>query len=368
MSVIVSIGTALPRHCFEQKQLAEFMANLFQLAPKEKRALSMMYAKSGIDKRYSAIADFGLTPQDWEFFPAATDNVGFPNIEKRMAFYMQHAVPLALDAIQNCLPAHFDKTSITHLITVSCTGMSAPGIDIEIVEQLGLNNNTERTSINFMGCYASVHALKQADAIAKSNANSVILIVSVELCTLHFQNIDSHENHTANLLFSDGAAAALVVSNEIAQRKQLNGFKIHSFYSSLIYKGKADMAWHLTSNGFLMVLSSYIPSLIEQDFKQFFNEALAKANCAFADINHWAIHPGGRRILEVVAQALSLKNKDLLHAYEVLKNYGNMSSPTILFVLKSILETPETSIKNKYTFGAAFGPGLTLESFVLSHV
>ena len=368
MSVILTIGTALPRHCFAQKQLAEFMADLFQLAPKEKRALRIMYAKSGIDHRYSAIADFGLTPQDWEFFPAAIDTVGFPNIEKRMAFYMQHAIPLALDAIHNCLPLHFDKASITHLITVSCTGMSAPGIDIEIVEQLGLNKNTDRTSINFMGCYASVHALKQADAIAKSNANAVVLIVSVELCTLHFQNIDNHENHTANLLFSDGAAAALIVSDEMAQNKKLKGFYIHSFYSSLIYKGKADMAWHLTSNGFLMVLSSYIPALIEQDFKQFFNEALAKGNCAFGDINHWAIHPGGRRILEVVAKSLGLQHTELSHAYEVLKNYGNMSSPTILFVLKSILDLPVATTKKQYTFGAAFGPGLTLESVILSHV
>jgi prepilin-type processing-associated H-X9-DG protein len=368
MSIIVNIGTALPRHCFEQKQLSEFMADLFQLPPKEKRALRMMYAKSGIAQRYSAIADFGSTPQKWEFFPRDIANASFPDIEKRMAFYMQHAVPLALDSIQNCLPPDFDKASITHLITVSCTGMSAPGIDIEIVEHLGLNNNTDRTSINFMGCYASVHALKQADAIAKSNPKAAVLIVSVELCTLHFQNIDSHENQTANLLFADGAAAALIVSDEIAKRKQLNGFKIHSFYSSLIYKGKADMAWHLTSNGFLMVLSSYIPALIEQDFKQFFNEALAKGNCAFADINHWAIHPGGRRILEVVAQSLGLKNTDLSHAYEVLKNYGNMSSPTILFVLKSILDLQIATLKKQYTFGAAFGPGLTLESVILSHV
>jgi prepilin-type processing-associated H-X9-DG protein len=368
MSVIVNIGTALPRHCFEQKQLAEFMADLFQLPSEEKRALRMMYAKSGIAQRYSAIADFGLTPQEWEFFPNDIANASFPDIEKRMAFYMLHAVPLALDAIHDCLPSDFDLTLITHLITVSCTGMSAPGIDIEIVEQLGLNNNTDRTSINFMGCYASVHALKQADAIAKSNPNAVVLIVSVELCTLHFQNINTHENHTANLLFADGAAAALIVSDEIALKKKINGFKIHSFYSSLLYKGKSDMAWHLTSDGFLMVLSSYIPALIEQDFKQFFNEALAKGNCAFADINHWAIHPGGRRILEVVAQSLSIENKALAHSYEVLKNYGNMSSPTILFVLKSILETPKTSVKNKYTFGAAFGPGLTLESLILSHV
>jgi predicted naringenin-chalcone synthase len=344
------------------------MAKLFHMQANEKRALRMMYAKSGIERRYSAIEDFGLEQKDWSFFSSDEKKSDFPKIEKRMLFYMKHAVPLAIEAIQNCLPFQFNKTTITHLITVSCTGMSAPGIDIEIVQQLGLNNHIDRTSINFMGCYASVHALKQANAIAKSNANAVVLIVSVELCTLHFQQINSHENHTANLLFSDGAAAALIVSDEFAHHNNLKGFKLHSFYSSLLYKGKSDMAWHLTADGFLMVLSAYIPNLIEQDFKGFFTKALAQGNCSFDDIKHWAIHPGGRRILEVVEQALNLKKDDLSHAYKVLKNYGNMSSPTILFVLKSILDLPVTYTKNQYTFGAAFGPGLTLESVILSHV
>lgn len=368
MSVIVQIGTALPKYAYEQSHLAQFMANLFQLAKKEERALRIMYARSGINNRYSALADFGYAPENWEFFPSDFEQQAFPSIEKRMNFYMQQAVPLALAAIKACLPADFDLSLITHLITVSCTGMSAPGIDIEIVQQLGLNTHTDRTSVNFMGCYASIHALKQADAIAKSNPKSVVLIVSVELCTLHFQKVNNHENHTANLLFSDGAAAALIVSDELAQAKQLKGFKMHSFYSSLIYDGKADMAWHLTAHGFLMKLSAYIPALIEQDFKKFYDDALSHGKCNSTAIQHWAIHPGGRRILEVVAQALALENKDLSHAYDVLKNYGNMSSPTILFVLKSILDLPGFKQEAEHTFAAAFGPGLTLESVILEHV
>jgi predicted naringenin-chalcone synthase len=368
MSLIVNIGTAVPPYGYQQKQLSDFMANLFQLSYPEERALRIMYAKSGIHTRYSVLADFGQERRKWNFFPKNTQNKSFPSIEERMSFYMKHAVLLALDAIKNCLPLNFNKDTITHFITVSCTGMSAPGIDIEIVQELGLKSNIERTSINFMGCYAAIHALKQANAIAKSNKNAVVLIVSVELCTLHFQNINTHENHTANLLFSDGAAAALVVADEYAKRKQLNGLNLHSFHSALIYKGKADMAWHITSNGFLMALSSYIPTLIEHDFKGFFNDALVKAKCSFKDIKNWAIHPGGRRILEVVAQSIGIENAELTHSYHVLKNYGNMSSPTILFVLKSILESTDFNIQPQFTFGAAFGPGLTLESVVLTNV
>jgi predicted naringenin-chalcone synthase len=368
MSVIVSIGTAVPEHCFKQSQLSHFMANLFQLSLQEKRALRMMYAKSGIEKRYSAIADFGLEEKQWVFFPNEPQKHAFPSIENRMAFYMQHAVPLAIEAIQNCVSNFIDLSAITHLITVSCTGMSAPGIDIEIVQQLALKNNINRTSVNFMGCYAAVHALKHADAIVKSNPYAKVLLVSVELCTLHFQKVNNHENHTANLLFADGAAAALIVSDDEASNKNWKGLLIHSFYASLIYKGKADMAWHLTSTGFLMKLSAYIPQLIEQDFKIFFNEAMQHASLQFNDIGHWAIHPGGRKILEVVSKSLDLQNQDLANSYQVLNDYGNMSSPTILFVLKSILNANHFDEKKPFTFGAAFGPGLTLESLVLRYV
>jgi predicted naringenin-chalcone synthase len=368
MSVIVNIGTAVPKHCFEQSHLSQFMANLFQLAPVEQRALRMMYAKSGIKKRYSAISDFGLQAPQWKFFPNDPQKQAFPSIEKRMAFYMQHAVPLAIDAIHQCVLNFIDVSAITHLITVSCTGMSAPGIDIEIVQQLALKNNINRTSVNFMGCYAAVHAIKQANAIVKSDSHAKVLLVSVELCTLHFQKVNNHENHTANLLFADGAATALIVADSEASKNNWKGFQIHSFYASLIYKGKADMAWHLTSLGFLMKLSAYIPQLIEQDFKKFFEEAMQHGVLQFNEIGHWAIHPGGRKILEVVSKSLDLQNHDLAHAYQVLNDYGNMSSPTILFVLKSILNANQFDTKKPYIFGAAFGPGLTLESLILKHV
>jgi len=285
----------------------------------------------------------------------------FPSIEHRMSWYNRHAPQLSVDAIRNCIENNIHSNEITHLITVSCTGMSAPGLDLMVTDMLDLPKTIFRTSVNFMGCYAAIHAMKLADAICKTERNAKVMIVCTELCTLHFQKDPSPDNITSTLLFSDGSAAALIVHDE----DEHEGLYLKSFYSEIVAKGKRDMAWELSSTGFLMTLSGYIPDLIEEDFEPLVERALQHAVISKEQISNWCIHPGGKRIIDSIHKSLQLKNGELESSYKVLNDFGNMSSPTILFVLKEIMDSAEQK-KDQLIFGAAFGPGLTMETFVAS--
>jgi predicted naringenin-chalcone synthase len=234
--------------------------------------------------------------------------------------------------------------------------MSAPGLDLQVMELMDFQKDIFRTSVNFMGCYAAIHALKIADVICKTNKKAQVLIVCTELCTLHFQRENSMDNIMSSLLFGDGSGAALVVADEDEQQ----GLYINSFYSEVIPKGKRDMAWELSSNGFLMTLSGYIPELIEEDFNAILTKALDKENSTINDVTDWCIHPGGKRILEAIHKSLGFTNKELNYSYNVLNEFGNLSSATILFVLKKIMQERK---EIKKLVGAAFGPGLTVETF-----
>jgi predicted naringenin-chalcone synthase len=335
------------------------MSRVYAINEFEKRKLKFLYRHSSIKTRYSVLADYSLPANEWKFFIPTENLEPFPSIEKRMRAFREHAAPLSLKAIDECLKDHKDQ-NITHLITVSCTGMSAPGIDLELIELLNLPATTWRTSINFMGCYAAIHALKLADAICKTDTKANVLIVCVELCTLHFQKKYTPDNISSAILFSDGAAAVLVSGN-----KEINGLSIDHFYSSVSFKSKQEMVWELSSSGFLLTLSGYIPELIEEDFNSIVGQCLAETSLTKGDITHWCIHPGGKRILEAVHNSLQFTNGQLQNCYDVLSEYGNMSSPTILFVLKQIKGSLKKDQRNNI-FGAAFGPGLTMETFVLS--
>ncbi len=334
------------------------MSRAYALDEVQKRKLKYVYSHSGIDTRYSVLPDYSLSADEWEFFPPSENLEPFPSIEKRMKCFNDKAAPLGLSAIQNCLH-YFPGERITHLITVSCTGMSAPGLDLELIELLKLPSTTWRTSINFMGCYAAIHALKLADLICKTETNASVLIVCVELCTLHFQNGYSDDNMSSGILFGDGAAAVLVTDNT---RK---GLQIDHFHSAVSVKGKSEMAWELASTGFVLTLSGYIPELIGEDFNCLLDQALAGTALSKDEITHWCIHPGGKRILKAIHDSLGFTNGQLQPSYDILREYGNMSSPTVLFVLKRIQEALHKNQPNNI-FGAAFGPGLTMETFILS--
>lgn len=360
-STLTAIGTANPIYSRPQLETAELISGGLHLSPAQNRLLKTIYKATGIEKRHSVLKDYCKKVGEFEFFPN-TPGVAFPSTAKRMQVYKDHALTLALSAIQECFSffKNFNLNEITHLITISCTGMYAPGLDIELVQALHLNSTTQRTAINFMGCYGVFNGMKVAHAICKSNPNAKVLLVSVELCTLHFQNATEHSHMISNAIFADGAAAALIETNPSRSRY----LSLESFYCDLLPQTQQEMAWHIADSGFDIVLSSYVPQMIESGIADFFQKLLNHAKFTQA-IDHYAIHPGGIKILEACEKALNIPKSANQYAYEVLNQYGNMSSATILFVLKKFLQNLNETHDNQSIFSCAFGPGLTLESMLL---
>lgn len=360
MPTITGISTSTPIFGLEQKKVAAFMQGFFKHNSELQRRIPILYDRTGIDKRYSCIPDFLKEHVGAELF--SDDIAMHPNVDKRMELYTKHSLPLATESIIKVLnKTNTHKHDLTHLITISCTGMSAPGLDLQIIEALQLPLHIQRTSINFMGCYAGVHGLKQAYQIAKADPDAKIMLVSVELCSLHFQPFDDYDTITANAIFADGAAATIIVGDNI-KHSSGNALSIHNFYSEVYNKGKQDMAWHISSKGFIMTLSSYIPMLIGESIAPLLNRAFQHAGITQKDIQTWAFHPGGKKIITTIQQSLNLNDNDVRFSNEVLKDYGNMSSATIFFVLEKIMQQSQPG----YIFGAAFGPGLTMETFTFS--
>lgn len=359
MSKIISIGTAIPAFEHKQEHILDFMQRVYALNETDKRKLRYLYRQGGIDTRYSVIPDYSLPAAQWQFYSPTENLEPFPDLNLRMKWYQREAATLSVKAIEQCMDK-VKKRPVTHLITVSCTGMSAPGLDLELMELLDLPDTTFRTSVNFMGCYAAIHALRIADALCTHEKEANVLIVCTELCTLHFQKENTVDNITSSMLFGDGAAAVLVTADNTDE-----GWKIGPFFSTVARKGKQDMAWELSADGFRMTLSSYVADMIGENFNALVMHALEKAGIQRQAIKGWCIHPGGKRILEAVHESLGFTNGQLNECYAVLKEYGNMSSPTILFVLERMMRD-QSQYAGGSIFTAAFGPGLTMETLILS--
>lgn len=354
---ITSIGTANPEYKIAQQDIFHFMSEYMSLKEYQKRELEILYRATGIGHRYSVLQDYTKALGEFVFYPNQENLEPFPSVSKRMKTYRKEALALAISAIEKSTS---DK-DFTHLIVVSCTGMYAPGLDIEIVQALGLSNSIKRSCLNFMGCYAAINALKIAQQACDADPEARVLLVCLELCSIHFQKSNSADNLLANALFGDGAAAVVVESKPTGN---IN-LEIENFHCDIASEGSEDMAWQIGNFGFEMSLSSYVPDILKSGVGTLTKQLLSKYNLKKHDISHYAIHPGGRKILQVVQDELELTNEDMHHAKEVLRNYGNMSSPTVLFVLKSIQDQLSTKNVGEHILSFAFGPGLTLESMLL---
>ncbi|QHV98044.1 type III polyketide synthase [Spirosoma endbachense] len=365
---INAIGTSVPAYYASQQHAAEFMADLLQLDDRDRRRLMTLYRYTRIEKRHTVMADYTRSMGEFTFYPNTPGMEPFPTVSQRMGVYRQEAVPLALKAISDCFSSYpdFDPQTITHLITVSCTGLYAPGPDIEIIEALGLPTTTQRLAINFMGCYGAFNGLKAANAIVRSEPDAKVLVVCIELCTIHFQKKTETDYLLSNALFADGSAAVLVESKPRPEQS----FRLRSFYCDLLPEGKDAMAWHISDFGFEMTLTADVPTHIQRGIGQLMQRLLAQCGLTLGDIGQYALHPGGRRILEVIEEQLGITANDDRYAYNVLRQFGNMSSATVLFVLKAVWEDLISGVARLDTdrpniLSCAFGPGLTLEAMVL---
>lgn len=363
MSFITSIGTAVPPNRFSQPVLSDFMVKAMQLDYANGRKLKAIFRSSGISYRHSVLDDYGKS-NGFTFYSNSPDFEPFPSTEKRIAEFQKHALTLSRKAVQNCISErkNLNLADITHLITVSCTGMYAPGLDIELIKEFGLRSDIQRIAINFMGCYAALNAIKTADAFCKTQPDARVLIVCTELCSLHFQKENTEDNLLANGLFADGAAALLVETRAVKGWNLLPSV----FHNALSFTDDEHMAWSIGDLGFEMKLSSYVPDIIQGGIKKLTTEMLGKVNKKISDIRYMAIHPGGKKILEIIEKELGITKEQNRPAYNVLDSYGNMSSPTVVFVLHEIFKTLTPSDQDSSVLSFAFGPGLTLESILFS--
>lgn len=355
-SHIISIGLANPGNPIPQENISRFMQMAHGLDSSESRKLGFVYRKSGIRQRFSALKDFNQEdPGKFAFFPNNHTLEPFPGTASRMQVFRKEAPVLANLAIQRCLvKADVLPEKVSHLILVSCTGMYAPGVEMDIIQAMGFSNNIERYAIHFMGCYAAFNAIKLADRICRSEAESNVLVVGVELCTIHFQKEYNEDNVIANALFGDGAAAVLIKSSS------LEGLAIKQYQSNILIEGESEMAWSIGDFGFEMKLSKYIPELLSNGIREFRKNLETKFG--ISQIRQFAIHPGGKQILRKIEAAFGIGEEQNFHAHRVLEKFGNMSSVTILFVLAAILDDPGI---HGEILAMGFGPGLTLETLLL---
>ena len=365
MSRIISIGTAVPQYESDQNSILEYMISAYD-DESASRKLSLLSRHSGISSRYSVVPDFKNRLSEHLFF---STNHGRPNVEDRLNEYKDNAAPLAIVAIHDAfqkIETTISEFEITHLITVSCTGLYAPGLDAELMDYLNLPDEIFHVAINFQGCNAAFHALKLSDMITKTDENAKVLIVCVELCTLHFKPKNNHDNLLSNTIFGDGASAIIVTSDAYAKQNMNSGLAINGFYSLVLKRGKDLMGWNINPVNFEMILDSKVPEFIGEEIDEIVLKAGNKLHIKPDAIDNWAIHPGGKKILDTIKRQLNMNDTDLIESYKVLNDYGNMSSPTILFVLNEILKKKPKPDETIFSIG--FGPGISIETALLTYV
>jgi predicted naringenin-chalcone synthase len=362
-ALIRSIGTAWPSLTVEQPAVRDLFLAQPGLNRLGTRLVGAAFDASAVEHRHTVVPSLvGGNPDE---FVDAAGLLGSPSTGYRNDRYRDHAPDLFVAAARNALErSGLGPEDVTHLVTVSCTGFTQPGPDVDIVHALGLRGSVFRHHIGFMGCAAAFPALRIAAAFCSSDAAAVVLVVCAELCTLHVRSSSDPDQIVSNSVFGDGAAAAVVTAEDSsAPVASGRGLRIGAFSTSLVAEGAPDMAWNIGDEGFEMILSTRIPKLVQDNVSEAIEPVLRAMGREPGDIRTWAVHPGGRAILDRVEQTLSLPQDGLRASRETLRDHGNMSSATILFVLERILrDEPEAG---EPVIALAFGPGLTVETAAL---
>ena len=358
---LAGLGTAVPPGVLEQSDAAESSPAFCAADARQARMLRILYRRCGVETRNTVVlrADQGTLEERVPFYPVASgpEDRG-PTTGERMAWYEAEAPPLAEEASRRALEdASVPAEAITHLVTVSCTGFFSPGLDAALINTLGLSRTVHRTHVGFMGCHGALNGLRVAAAHAWE-PDARVLLCAVELCSLHFSYGWDPETMVANALFADGAAAVVGVPT---RNGQTCGWSVQAQGTYLIPESSDAMSWRIGDHGFRMTLSAAVPELIRTNLGGWLETWLQDQGLAMDDVGSWAVHPGGPRILEAVEDALALENGILDVSRDVLRLHGNMSSPTVLFILQRLRKAgaPLPCV------ALAFGPGLVVEAMLV---
>lgn len=345
------VGTAVPVTVLQQAAFRDLLAARPGLSRLGSRRLVAAFDASAIDTRHTVLGELGVDPGAYAGSTTGTRN----------AAYLREAPALFLDAAKEALSAtDLVPDDVTHVVTVSCTGFFAPGPDYLLVRRLGLAPTTPRFHLGFMGCYGAFPALRLAQSVCRAEPEAVVLIVCAELCSLHLHVGDDLDTILSSSLFADGAAAVVVTGRAPAAGTET--VTLDSLGTTLSDDGEADMAWTIGDLGFDMVLSRYVPRILGSSLPAALPSLLGLVSPA--DVDRWAVHPGGRSVLDQVQATLGLSDEHLAPSRDVLRRFGNMSSPTVLFVLADLLRQP--ALAPERLAALAFGPGLTVESALLT--
>lgn len=345
------IATAVPSHDIH-KAFVRFARTLL-VEERRQLVFDRLAVKAQIAHRFSVL------PPEADSEGVSVDEMygrgRFPTTARRMKVFEKYAPALAVRTVAK-LDLGTAASRITHVIVTSCTGMYAPGIDLDLVEQCGLNPSVERTMVGFMGCYAAINALKLARHIIRSAPESRVLLVNLELCSLHLQQTNEIEQMLSFLVFGDGCAASVVSADA-------TGLAMDRFHAALMPDTRQLITWKIGDCGFEMFLSGRIPGAISRGLESVSDAILNGARPQAMDL--WAVHPGGRSVLDAVEHGLGLEPGALAASRSVLERFGNMSSATVMFVLESILAA---STPGERGCAMSFGPGLTAETMLFHKV
>ena len=357
-------GLAVPEHSIAQADAVELIVGFNADTEDQARVLRELYRRAGVKRRHSVVLESAGedgTVRQSTYPPRSEQRPLGPTTSERMQSYEHHAGTLATMATQRALlAANVDAADITHLVSVSCSGFHAPGFDIELLLNAGLSPNVARTHLGFMGCHGALNGLRVADAFLKADPNACVLLCCVELCSLHHQYGWSPDRIVSNALFADGAAA-VVLTNDTSTTID-DHWQLIASGSVVLPDTLGDMGWRIRDHGFEMTLSARVPELIKQHLKPWLTEWLASHGKSLEEINSWAFHPGGPRILTAAGAALGLQREQWAASESILAEYGNMSSPTILFILDRLRQEAIAGP----CVALAFGPGLTIEAALLT--
>ncbi len=361
---VLGLGTALPEHTMSQAEATELASQVCCQNEDQARLLRVLYRKAGVSNRYTClpyrIALDWVAREPDEAGQAVTSATSLgPTTHERMQFYREHAYPLACEAGRRALlDSPWEAGDITHLITVSCTGFVAPGVDVELISRLSLSPTTERTHVGFMGCHGAINGLRAALAYATADPAARVLLCAVELCSLHYRFQWDPERFIGNALFADGAAAIVGANSTHGD----DAWKVMATGSCLVPDSTDAMTWHVGDHGFEMTLSSRVPDLIGEHLRPWLSSWLQKQGLTIEQIGSWAVHPGGPRIVSAVEESLKLPREATAVSREVLAQCGNMSSPTVLFILDRLRARQAT----RPCVMLGFGPGLMAEAALLA--